>query len=176
MVIQSFVSTAENESLLAIANEYRQTGVLQANPSGPGRYRRKIDGTEFATDIVQRIADRITERFDLDAKAIDPYLGWIVSYIEPGAFIKPHIDKQPHYQNSTDKHLRCNVLVQGNDPSARPIVGETVLRVGEQDLWAFFASEYPHGTQPLQSDQPRIVYQFGFTVPEMFVLSKQDDR
>lgn len=159
--------------MASLADDYRQSGVLQANPSGPGRYRRKIDGSEYVTDIVRDVANRIVGRFGLKSCAIDPYLGWIVSYIEPGGFVKPHIDRHAHYQNSSDKHLRCNVLVQGDDPSAWPVVGDTALQVAERGLWAFYASHLPHGTLPLMADTPRIVYQFGFSVPKAFELTHQ---
>lgn len=170
LVIDGFVSDTEQTGLCELAKEYRHNGVLQQNPSGPLRYRRKIDGTEFCTDAVRTIADKIIGRLNLQGCAIDPYLGWIISYIEPGGFVKPHIDRHPHYQDSGDRHLRCNILVQGNNASAFPVIEFQPIAVQERGLWAFFASEKGHGTAALRGDQPRIVFQYGFVVPAGFDL------
>ncbi len=171
-IIDECIGIEQQAHLFALANQYRANGVLEANPSGPFRFRRKIYGTEYCDPEMQRLASRIIATFALDGYAVDPYLGWIISYIEPGGFIKPHIDRQPHYQQTSDKHLRCNVLVQGKDESAYPLVGAQRLKVQERGLWAFFASEYPHGTEVLQGGQARIVYQFGFTVPVDYSLDR----
>lgn len=174
-IIDEFISIEQQAHLLALANQYRANGVLEANPSGPFRFRQKVYGTEYCDPEMQKLAVKIIATFALDGCPVDPYLGWIISYIEPGGFIKPHIDRQPHYQQTSDKHLRCNVLVQGKHESAYPLVGAERLKVGERGLWAFFASEHPHGTQVLQGDQPRIVYQFGFSVPADYSLDRRDN-
>lgn len=169
-IIDEFISNEEQAHLVGLANHYRNSGVLEANPSGPLRFRKRVDGTEYCDSAMQRVAARIIDVFKLGACPVDPYLGWIISYIEPGGFIKPHIDRHQHYQETGDKHLRCNVLVQGSDESAYPLVGAQRLAVKERGLWAFFASEHPHGTQVLQGDDSRIVFQFGFTAPAAYVL------
>jgi hypothetical protein len=174
-IIDEFLTSEEQAHFLALANQYRADGVLEANPSGPLRLRAKVYGTEYCDAEMTRVGARIIETFGLAGFPVDRYLGWIISFIEPGGFIKPHIDRQPHYQETSDKHLRCNVLVQGPDASAYPLVGAQRLKVSERGLWAFFASEHPHGTQVLQGDQPRIVYQFGFCVPSTYSLDQHDN-
>ena len=172
LVIDEFLSGSEQSSLSALAYDYRKRGVLEGNPSGPKRFRRKVFDTVYYDQQIKLVAGRIVDRLGLHGCAVDPYLGWIISYIEPGGFIKPHIDRHLHYQKTGDRHMRCNVLVQGDDASAYPIIAGEPLIVRERGLWAFFASDYPHGTDILQGDKPRIVYQFGFVVPGDYRLGR----
>lgn len=169
-IIDEFITIEQQAHFVALANQYRADGVLEANASGPLRFRKKVYDTEYCDAEMQKLAAKVVAAFALDGFPVDPYLGWIISYIEPGGFIKPHIDRQPHYQQTSDQHLRCNVLIQGRDESAYPLVGAQRLKVGERGLWAFFASEHAHGTEVLKGDQPRIVYQFGFCVPAGYSL------
>lgn len=119
---------------------------------------------------MRSIGERIVTALGIQGCPVDPYLGWIISYIEPGGFIKPHIDAHRHYQKTADKHLRCNLLIQGGDDSAYPIIDGMPIKVRGRGLWAFFASEYRHGTQVIQGDLPRIVYKYGFTVPGSYAI------
>ncbi len=176
LVLRNFVSPAEQAHLRDAACNYHLRGLLQANTSGPHRYRLKIHQSEYCDDMMQALGQRVAGTLGFDGARVDPYLGWIISLIEPGGFIKPHIDRHEHYQQSDDRHLRCNVLVQGDDESAYPIIANRRYRVRERGLWAFFASEHPHGTQVIEGTQPRIVYQFGFTVPATFTLAGAQQR
>ncbi len=176
LVLRNFVSPAEQAHLRDTATDYHQRGLLQANASGPHRYRLKIHQSEYCDTQMHAVGQRIAATLGFDGSRVDPYLGWIISLIEPGGFIKPHIDRHPHYQNTDDRHLRCNVLVQGDDESAWPVIGNHRYHVRERGLWAFFASEHPHGTQVIAGEQPRIVYQFGFTVPAAFTLAGAQQR
>lgn len=169
-VIDEFLSGKQQAHLKALATGYRRDGVLEANPSGPLRFRRKIYNSEYCDQQVQQVAADIVQRLELTNCPVDPYLGWIISYIEPGGCIKPHIDRHQHYQETSDKHLRCNVLVQGRDQSAYPLIGAQKIEVHERGLWAFFASQHVHGMQELRGNLPRIVFQFGFSVPAGFAL------
>lgn len=170
LVIEEFISGDEQDELRDTAVKYRRNGILEPNPGGPKRFRKKIFGTPYCDRLMQSVGERIVTTFGIRGCPVDPYLGWIISFIEPGGFIKLHIDAHQHYQETPDRHLRCNVLVQGRGESACPIVDEIPVRVGERGLWAFFASEYPHGTQLIQGVEPRIVYQYGFTVPGGYTL------
>ena len=170
LVIPDFVSDAEREQLCVKAIGYRQDGILEASPSGPKRFRKKIWDTPYCDEQILDIGKRVVKVLRLEGFPVDPYLGWIISYIEPGGFIKPHIDRHAHYHETTDRHLRCNVLVQSEDESAFPIIGNTSISIKERSLWAFFASEHVHGTKSICGDLPRIVYQFGFTVSERYRL------
>ena len=170
IVLPDILTPAQQSALLASAIAYRQNGVLEANPSGPKRYRARLFNTEHCTPLITQLGHEIAVLLGVDQYPIDPYLGWVLSYVEPGGFIKPHIDAQPRYQNSAEKHLRCNSLVQGADPSARPIIDRQVIPVAPRGLWAFFASQFPHGTAVLQGDEPRVVMQYGFAVPQDYQL------
>ena len=170
IVLPDILTPAQQSTLLASAIEYRRSGVLEANPSGPNRYRARLFDSKHCTPLMLQLGHEIALLLGVEKYPIDPYLGWILSYVEPGGFIKTHIDAQPRYQNSAEKHLRCNLLVQGADLSARPIIEQQVIPVEERGLWAFFASEYSHGTAVLEGEAPRVVMQYGFSVPRNYQL------
>lgn len=165
LVRNEFLTTEEHDYLLALAGSYKTQGVLEANPSGPRRFRKKVYDTPYCTSEIECLGKRISEEFGFAGAKVDPYLGWIISYIEPGGFIKPHIDRHQRYHETPDQHLRCNVLVQGTGEDCHPIIGDRRYAVEERGLWAFFASNHVHGTAVIQGPKPRIVYQFGFAVP-----------
>ena len=163
--IPAFISATEQEHLRAHATGLREQGQLRSNSAGLNRYFLKIDQTTFCDSSVESIGARIITRLGLEDCRIDPVLGWILSYIEPGGFIHPHIDSRGEYPPREKIHLRCNVLVQGTDPSCYPVIDGSPREVHERSLWAFHASEIEHGTLTIAGGQPRIVYQFGFRVP-----------
>lgn len=170
IVLPDILTWEQRDELLATAMEYRRTGVLETNPSGPNRYRARMFNSEYCTPLMTQLGHRIAVLLGVDDYPIDPYLGWILSYVEPGGFIKPHIDAQPRYQSGKEKHLRCNLMVRGSDPSARPIIDQQTIPVEERGLWAFFASELPHGTEIVQGSVSRVVMQYGFSVPQGYQL------
>ena len=170
IVLPDMLTTAQQSTLLASAIEYRRSGVLEANPAGPNRYRARLFNSKHCTPLMLQLGHEIAVLLGVEEYPIDPYLGWILSYVEPGGFIKTHIDSQPRYQNSTEKHLRCNLLVQGADPTARPVIEQQAIPVQERGLWAFFASEHSHGTTVLEGCAPRVVMQYGFAVPQAYQL------
>ena len=170
VVAEAFISEGERIALRAKAIKYRENGVLKPNPGGPFRYARKITDTEYCDELVRSIGERVAASFSVLDCEVDPYIGWVISYIEPGGHVMLHIDNYEHYVETSDKHLRCNVLVQGVDKSVYPVIDDAPVEVHEKGLWAFFASDYAHATQLIKGEQPRIVYQFGFTVPDGYRL------
>lgn len=172
LVMREFVTKAECQQLETIAFDYLKRGILSGNPAGPFRYRCKIHGTEYCTPFIQSIADRVVERLQLQGFEADPYLGWIISLIQPGGHIHVHVDTFERYSLDGEKHLRCNVMVSSDNESYNPVIGETDVAVGERDLWCFFASDIQHGTQVVAGNKPRIVYQFGFSMPRSYRLQQ----
>jgi hypothetical protein len=170
LIIDDFVSESERQYLCDKATEFRTTGVLEQNPGGPLRYRKRIDNTPYCDAVILALSDRIRNRLNIENCAVDPNLGWIVSLIEPGGFIKRHIDAHENYQETGNLHLRCNILVQGRNESCYPLISDIAHPVHERGLWAFFASRHFHGTQIIKGRDSRIVFQFGFVVASDFQL------
>jgi len=168
--LKNFVSRQERDHLEAKAYEYRDAGILEANPRGESRWFKKINGTDLCDEIMQKVGDRVIEAFELKGYQIDPYLGWIVSFIEPGGFINRHRDYYEFYQDKKHRHLRCNVMVSKNSEMANPNIGNMTVPIEERGLWAFFASEQQHGTRTMANDKLRIVFQYGFAVPAAYRL------
>jgi len=169
LVIPEFITRAERNHLISRARRWRKSGVLQPNPKGPHRYAAMIYRTHHVDTRIQAIHARIVEALQLAGMPTDPYLGWVCSMIEPGGFIHPHVDRYKLYQQTPNRHLRCNVLVQRGDDSADPIIADNPRPVPERGLWAFFASELIHGTGKIRT-KPRIVYQYGFVAPPTYSL------
>ncbi|MBN34336.1 MAG: hypothetical protein CMM46_06080 [Rhodospirillaceae bacterium] len=93
-----------------------------------------------------------------------------MSYVEQGGFVQRHHDRFPLHEQTGQLDLRCNVMVEKGDPLGNPIVEHKSWPVSVRSLWAFLPSERLHWTLPHQSDEPRIVFQYGFTVPAGFDL------
>ena len=121
-------------------------------------------------DPIKKIGARIIHYFQLQGLPVDPHLGWIVSVIERGGQIHPHIDRYPYHDQHKAKHLRCNVMVSKENATGNPVIEDKIMDVPERAVWGFFPSEAHHATQLLDVDEPRIVFQFGFVVPESYHL------
>ena len=168
VVVSNFITASEQAELKRIALDYFDQGILEANPRGPGRYRAKIWNTPYCTDFIKMLGDRIVKQFDLSGYPIDLELGWIISLLQPGAQIHPHIDKYPYHQTMKAKHLRCNIMVCKDDVSGNPVIAGQAIDVAENSLWGFFPSEAVHSTDIINTSSPRIAYQFGFVVPQNY--------
>ncbi|WP_339673428.1 hypothetical protein [Dasania marina] len=165
-----FISAAEQDELRGIALAYWQQGVLESNAKGPHRYRAKIWGTEHCTPFIKQLGGRIIEFFGLQGCPVDPQLGWIISLIEKGGQVHPHYDKYPYHDEHNAKHLRCNIMVDKENASGNPVIEGEIVDVPERAVWGFFPSEAQHATQLVDVERPRIVFQFGFVVPNDYQL------
>ena len=161
-----FITESEQQQLRDIALDYWRQGVLEGNPKGPHRYRAKIWGTEHCNDFIKRLGGRIIEFFQLQGCPVDPQLGWIISLIEKGGQVHPHYDKYPYHDEYKAKHVRCNIMVDKENASGNPVIEGQIVDVPERAVWGFFPSEAEHATQLVDVSRPRIVFQFGFVVPE----------
>jgi hypothetical protein len=165
VVVRNFITASEQAELKRIALDYFEQGILVANPRGPGRYRAKIWNTLHCTDFIKILGARIFKQFKIIVYPVDPTLGWIISLLQPGAKIHPHIDKYPYHQAMKAKHLRCNIMVCKDNDSGNPVIAGQPIDVAECALWGFFPSEAVHSTDVINTSSPRIAYQFGFVVP-----------
>lgn len=124
----------------------------------------------------KRVEDTLQlSNFDYD---IDPLFGFLLSYIQPGAYVQPHKDRYwpgntpPFWQDKV--HIRMNVMVsRGGDKSYNPHTSVFFKNGGEArashpvnscDAWCFPASRIVHFTHNITGAVPRIVYQFGFAI------------
>ncbi|CAE7604060.1 unnamed protein product [Symbiodinium microadriaticum] len=132
-----------------------------ARSAGPHRFFRRLDATggvdSFLEELTERLEDAVA---GLHGRQLDPTLGRVCSYIEPGGFIHEHRDRY-HAQTDGLAHLRANIVVQ-MEPSGRPIIAGKSVPVNQRDAWIFFASRELHSTEVICGPQPRIVYGFGW--------------
>ncbi|KAL1520521.1 hypothetical protein AB1Y20_022098 [Prymnesium parvum] len=170
MIVKRFLTPEERRQLLAKALRHFQRGELLPNPSGPARYFAKVDEDPRVYDdaLLQRLTRRCEQCLRLERVAHDCVLGRTISLIAPGGYIHRHTDAYreglPGHRLGLE-HCRCNVVVRMPHPSGRPIIEGEALDVEEGDLWVFMASRSAHETQPLQAQDPRIVFGFGWSVP-----------
>lgn len=167
--ILDLVSEEERAQLEDLARFYRASGIIDANPAGPKRYRGKIYGTPHCTPLVTMLGDRIADRLGLTGFPVDPYLGYTVSYIEPGGFINEHIDRYGPYLDEA-RQLRCNIMVTRDNDTYDPVICNMLVNVPERGAWAFYASECLHATQEINGPRPRIIFGFGWVIPADYVL------
>ena len=74
-IIPEFITEPERVHLRDAALDYLERGILEANPAGPLRYRRRIYGTEFCDEIMTSIGQRVTTTFGFNDTQVDPGLG-----------------------------------------------------------------------------------------------------
>eukprot|EP00933_Yihiella_yeosuensis_P033459 TRINITY_DN27161_c0_g1_i2.p1 TRINITY_DN27161_c0_g1~~TRINITY_DN27161_c0_g1_i2.p1 ORF type:complete len:261 (-),score=34.33 TRINITY_DN27161_c0_g1_i2:310-1092(-) len=175
LLLRNFISESERAELLSSADRQRKQGLLLPNPAGPNRFFRKLDATGGVDDLVEALTDRLEKAvIGLTGQPRDPTLGRVCSYIEPGGYIHEHRDK---YTGETGyAHLRANIVVQMVMPSGLPIIAGRPVPVREGDAWVFLASHELHSTEVIQGNNPRIVFGFGWTVPEAFSLEQKHER
>lgn len=175
MVLRGFVDEAERAALLRKALGHMSRGELTANPCGPARFFAKADQEPalFVDELLERLTSRCERCLRLEDRPADRALGRIISMIQEGGFVHRHTDAyypgMPGHRPG-EQHLRCNIVVRLEHPSGRPVIEGTALDVAEGDMWVFYASRCQHETMPLQGTAPRIVFGFGWAVPENYVL------
>ena len=162
--VLDFINEDERSELEKLAYSYKESGVLIPNPAGPRRYAAKVYGTQYCTQLITDLGDRISARLGLGNYSVDNYLGYTISLIQPGGFINEHIDYYGIYRNGL-KHMRCNIMVRRENESYDPVISRMVVPVPEKAAWAFFASDNKHGTQDISGNGERIIYGFGWAVP-----------
>ena len=163
-VYKNFITESERLQLLEHSSNI-PLGVNRIEaPYGTRNYKR-IDRTEFSTELVENLFHRIANTLQITNPIIDPMLGQIVSVIKPGGFIHLHRDlyRRPEFKNN--HNLRFNIMVdRGTDISYNPIIDGKVYKVNKCDAWCFSATKYPHKTDVVSGPENRVVYQFGFIV------------
>lgn len=181
LVVRRFVSASENAALLQKAITHMHRNELHPNPAGPNRFFAKVDDApELYVDALLESLKRRCERcLGLERVPADCVLGRTISLILPGGRIHRHTDAyiagQPGHRPGLE-HVRCNIVVRLSHPSGRPVIDGAPLIVDECDLWAFFASRCPHETVTLQGCDPRIVFGFGWSVPQDYELRLPRER
>ena len=167
-IARNVVTTEERSALLEKAETHFRNGEMRANPVGPHRFARRLEEEPYLDELVQQMTKRVATAFGLQDCPLEHRLGRICSRIEPGGFIQPHTDKLPWLGDETsNENFRCNIMVQMGNKTGHPVINGKLAELDEGDAWGFFASRQFHGTQVI-SGKPRIIYGFGFVVPQGF--------
>jgi len=163
-VYNNFINESERLQLLEHSSNI-PLGVNRIEaPYGTRNYKR-IDRTEFSTELVENLFHRIANTLQITNPIIDPMLGQIVSVIKPGGFIHVHRDLYGRPEFKDNHNLRFNIMVdRGTDISYNPIIDGKVYEVNKCDAWCFSATKYLHKTDVVSGPENRVVYQFGFIV------------
>lgn len=78
IVLPDILTPAQQSTLLASAIEYRRSGVLEANPSGPNRYRARLFNSKHCTPLMLQLGHEIALLLGVEEYPIDPYHGTAV--------------------------------------------------------------------------------------------------
>ncbi|MEM8499396.1 MAG: hypothetical protein AAF542_15335 [Pseudomonadota bacterium] len=86
LLVSEFITATERTELVATAMDYLERGVLERNTAGVKRYRKRVFNTQYCTPLISALGKRIAEYISIEDCPVDPYLGWIISVIQPGGF------------------------------------------------------------------------------------------
>ena len=176
VVHPQFISKEFQAYLRKYALHLLKNDVLVKNPVSEHRYYLKsYQDSKYATKPIKKLGQKLEQLLDHHDISVDPLLGWVISYIEPGGFVQLHCDNNDYYQSQQRKHLRCNVVVSKEIDSGNPIIEGKTYTVGERDMWGFFASDDRHGCEIVSGNKPRIIYQFGFSVKGLSLEKLRDN-
>ncbi len=173
-VYRNYIGESERLHLKQYADTLFESGHFYANHNYPNRWLlilrlalRADYISAYYTDEIHNLYMRIISTLGLPDGCIDPRLGILISYIKPGGFIHKHRDiyADPNWKNKVN--YRFNIVVdRGTDPSYNPVVKDVSYDIGKGDAWSFNATTDLHYTLPIAGPENRIVYQFGFAIPE----------
>ena len=167
-IARNVVTEDERAELLEKEEKHYRNGEMRANPVGPHRFARRLEEEPYLDELVVRMTQRVAEAFGLQDCPLEPRLGRICSRIEAGGFIQPHTDELNWLgHDNAGQNFRCNIMVQMDNATGYPVIDGQLAKLEQRDAWGFFASRHFHGTQVIHG-APRIVYGFGFIVPEHF--------
>jgi len=169
LTFSALIDESERTALHDYALQLKADDALAFNAYGKNRYFQCIWGGPLVTPLIREVAARLEARFGLAGMPVDPELGWVISVIYHGGFVHPHTDARL-YGGKPLKHLRCNVVVAKPEGGGTPVIGKKPVPLIERGGWAFFASEVEHSAFPVNGARPRIIYQFGYSVPEAWEL------
>lgn len=133
------------------------------NPNGPFRKCLRLDDTNFFNNLHNYYLKKISIVLGLDSVRIDPMLGILYSIITKGGYIHPHIDSYPPYDKGHFVNYRFNMMLNRNiEKNYNPIIKNNSLDIQIGDAWSFSSSLCEHKTLIFESEEPRIVIQYGF--------------
>lgn len=173
-IYRNFITEEERLHLKEYADNNFKTGNFYPNHTYSKRWilvLKRNPKTDFNgiyyTKEIHSLYLRILSTLGIPDGCIDPQLGILVSYIEPGGFIHKHKDiySDPNWQNKIN--YRFNIVVdRGTDVSYNPVIEDVSYDIGKGDAWSFSATTNLHYTLPIAGPENRIVYQFGFAIPK----------
>ena len=155
---------------------YNQSEQYQVAVSKHLRHSLKFSSVDIfdSMPLFKTLYERITKVMELDRfndYAIDPRLGWLMTYIQPGGFIQKHTDAYDREYAQLPqrikgwRHIRFNVMVnRDNHESYDPHINNKNIQIDMCDAWCFPADRMLHYMPFLQGTLPRVVCQFGFAI------------
>lgn len=133
------------------------------------RYSSRTNPEKFDRypDVAYSIYDRISAFLDLGGltKTVNNggKDGIIVGCQPPGSDVFIHKD----YMEPNSNHLlHCNILTQPADMGGELTVNDNKINVGVGDLHCYIVSKYKHSVTQIQGNSTRILWMFGYQLPE----------
>lgn len=160
-IFKNFVE--QNDIQLFLNDVEKKQNFFKNNPEGPFRKYLKLNDTPFYTELHKKYFEKITNILELKRIKIDPMLGILYSIITKGGCIHPHIDSYPPYDKGHCINYRFNVMLNRNvEKNYNPIIENDSLNIEIGDAWSFPSSLCKHESLVFESEEPRIVIQYGF--------------
>lgn len=168
-IIPEFISAEEAVALNSFTLERISSGVFSEgmtskhlNPVNTQMVSRFNPGIKFP-ELALRIQDRLCNRLNLNKSDIHTLFhptGIVVNCSFNGAQVIPHKDPT---QNGKSL-LRCNLISSATEVGGDLVVEQQTFKIPELGVYFCLVSEHEHAVTKVESDKPRIVWQFGFNV------------
>lgn len=127
--------------------------------------RMYSDNYEYPT-LVTDIFSRIKTELNLNNAIVSANGGRggiVVSCTYPGGDVYKHTDPK---EGPSVSLLRVNILSKAADAGGIIHVEDSTYELQQGDMMAYLVDEYEHYVEPVEGDNPRIMWMFGLLLPK----------
>lgn len=147
-----------------IAEHFHRPFFRDANMHGKRlttRYSR--DGFQFPKESYDLQASISSSVAEFDVRPAPFKDGMVASYAYPGDTCYRHVDPVWHEGTIT---VHCNMVVSSPDSGGDVVIAGDVYEMPKGDLICYPVSHLPHEVRLVQGFNPRLMWVWGFCLPE----------
>lgn len=168
-IVRDFIS--DNERLVLnewCLNNYQNKNLFVDGGTGlPGTRLTTRHGNDYDydfPDVAYEIQKRIIVKLNLKNYKFPEYKNGIVCGIGfKNGHIWNHKDRVWHPDTTT---VHCNIITQKPTAGGITVIDEEAYETNEHDLLIYPVSEILHRVTRIQGTRPRILWCFGFSIPQ----------
>lgn len=149
----------------ALSPEYTKYFQMNANPARRFCNLNTHNSHEL-TQAVKHFAKQAYAQIGVPAFIEEHMFGNFIGVNTEGGSVHQHMDPRDANGNY---HLRLNFLIQKPMVGGDPIINDITYTMNDGDAWINYASEWMHGSSPVQGHRERIVLSLGAYVNPIYV-------